>query len=613
MDVADGTKAEVNYDVSSLKHTEIVVWVEEALQDLLVVSFVYGNVSFQGVLLHSNRKKWPYGVMTPSISAFSASDKQPGETAIAEHPAEAVDDENKLFAVSRRFTYLDGQPTNIQLTRTSLLPRRTNNRRFDRNARTMRLRPRQVLCSKCKSICNENSENVEVVNAARRESEVERNGCALQRSTRRTDNLSPVEKTGTDQSCDNKLTINCRKRSLVTSLPRVMEAKKHKDDKSPAAHKATEEKSTSGKITSSKEAPIMAKTTPFIKISFGPQGTIVKIPPRTRTYTASDTDASTGEGGTTPPQVQLSAALSPSHSSSVAAKAAKKALKKAKKEARRKMNLPNQSPLAHLEIQKQRHHKHKFKHKRKHKENDKEPNASEIGLENVEMENGEMENWDCNNVSQMVDRCSGDNNNESEYNDLIKKECLKQKLSISLKRLSEKSYTKSSSSASHSGNSSNSEDSNSSNKSATTSNSEAEEVPEFPENEMSDREIRPLMMRIVSHVVNKCTLEDGRAMSVGDVVWGKIHGFPWWPGKVLSITVSQRDNGILINQQAHVAWFGSSTSSCMPCRHLVPFLEDFQTRYNKKKRGPYKEAIKQAIRAAQVNANGDICDLSVQL
>jgi hypothetical protein len=94
--------------------------------------------------------------------------------------------------------------------------------------------------------------------------------------------------------------------------------------------------------------------------------------------------------------------------------------------------------------------------------------------------------------------------------------------------------------------------------------------------------------------VAHCLTASGRRMDVGDVVWGKIHGFPWWPGKVLSISVSCTEDGISTNAQAHVAWYGSSTCSLMSCDRLCPFLETFKARYNKKKRGPYKEAIRQA-------------------
>ncbi|UYV79197.1 PWWP2A [Cordylochernes scorpioides] len=100
-------------------------------------------------------------------------------------------------------------------------------------------------------------------------------------------------------------------------------------------------------------------------------------------------------------------------------------------------------------------------------------------------------------------------------------------------------------------------------------------------------------MRFSSTEVKRCVLENGRDVTIGDVVWGKVQGFPWWPGKVLALTECQRDNSSL-SQQAHVSWFGSTTSSYMPCSRLVSFLDEFKVRYNRKKRGSYREAIRQA-------------------
>ena len=115
----------------------------------------------------------------------------------------------------------------------------------------------------------------------------------------------------------------------------------------------------------------------------------------------------------------------------------------------------------------------------------------------------------------------------------------------------------------------------------------------------------PLMMPILTKEVNMCEPEDGRLICRGDIVWGKIHGFPWWPGRVLSITVSQGENGVILTQTAHVAWFGSSTSSHMACSEIFPFLQEYKLRHNKKKKGPYKLAIKQARLAAQTIAGAE--------
>ncbi|KAK3094853.1 hypothetical protein FSP39_007090 [Pinctada imbricata] len=121
---------------------------------------------------------------------------------------------------------------------------------------------------------------------------------------------------------------------------------------------------------------------------------------------------------------------------------------------------------------------------------------------------------------------------------------------------------------------------------------------------------RSLMMKIHTRDVTKCIATDGRTIHVGDIVWGKIKGFPWWPGRVLSISVSERESGLVIRKLAHVSWFGSSTMSHIQCSDLYPFLEDFKLRYNRKKRGPYKVAIKQATIAAQSITNTHHIDFS---
>lgn len=284
-------------------------------------------------------------------------------------------------------------------------------------------------------------------------------------------------------------------------------------------------------------------------------------------------------------------------------KAAKKALKKAKKEAHRKSWCELIDNGDNLEKNKHHHHhhKHKLKRKRKRKEFlDKDDNydSENVYSEKLRTELGLLEGqpgWSL---------CSTDNSEdlkEKDFLDDVKNKCLKQKLSISLRRLSAKAYKRCSPKYGN-------KDSNGS--SSSGSDSECD-VPDFPKHEpLRDMDkVKPLMMRLSTHNVKKCLLDNEREMAVGDVVWGKIQGFPWWPGKILALSVSQRDNGATLNHQAHVAWFGSSTSSYMSCNQLTPFLDDFKLRYNKRKRGPYKEAIKQATIEAQSDLLDDIiCD-----
>lgn len=82
-------------------------------------------------------------------------------------------DEDKLHSVAQRYSYFQekspphlGSPVKDTFSAGSAYHMRRAMRGGQsklRNSRmTVRLRPRQVLCSKCKSICNENSENVDL-------------------------------------------------------------------------------------------------------------------------------------------------------------------------------------------------------------------------------------------------------------------------------------------------------------------------------------------------------------------------------------------------------------------------------------------------------------------
>ncbi|XP_078142816.1 PWWP domain-containing protein 2A [Centroberyx gerrardi] len=103
-----------------------------------------------------------------------------------------------------------------------------------------------------------------------------------------------------------------------------------------------------------------------------------------------------------------------------------------------------------------------------------------------------------------------------------------------------------------------------------------------------------------SKSVSKCSAPDGRTVCVGDIVWAKIYGFPWWPARVLGITVSRRgDTGLAVRQEARVSWFGSPTTSFLPLAQLAPFLESFQSRFDRKRKGPYRRAIAEAASAAK--------------
>ncbi|KAK3573422.1 hypothetical protein QTP86_024638, partial [Hemibagrus guttatus] len=113
------------------------------------------------------------------------------------------------------------------------------------------------------------------------------------------------------------------------------------------------------------------------------------------------------------------------------------------------------------------------------------------------------------------------------------------------------------------------------------------------------RTVPPLTVRLHTRSMSKCITEEGHAVTVGDVVWGKIHGFPWWPARILSISGTRReeDEADAPWPEAKVAWFGSPTTSQLSVAKLSPFREFFRLRFNRKKKGMYRRAIIEAAKA----------------
>lgn len=111
--------------------------------------------------------------------------------------------------------------------------------------------------------------------------------------------------------------------------------------------------------------------------------------------------------------------------------------------------------------------------------------------------------------------------------------------------------------------------------------------------------VPPLTVRLHTRSMTKCVTEEGYAVTVGDVVWGKIHGFPWWPARILSISGTRREEGEVDAPwpEAKVSWFGSPTTSQLSVAKLSPFREFFRSRFNRKKKGMYRRAIMEAAKA----------------
>uniref|UniRef100_A0A8D8YNG4 PWWP domain-containing protein 2B n=2 Tax=Cacopsylla melanoneura TaxID=428564 RepID=A0A8D8YNG4_9HEMI len=547
-----------------VKNSSILVTVEEVLDDVIVVSYGCSRGVFQGALMNSTKKILPCGITLPQSVMSPKTDL----------------DEDKLFSVSQRFTYFQDKlfksNQNVVKTKKSKL--------IGRNNMTVRLRPRQVLCSKCKGICNENSENVDhskksesVVSERRLSHPGEKSPRPLfsenQQDNQPKATMQPPPVETKTPICNIVPPRVTRLRFCNVDKPERINPRKYwlrpsSQSPSPPSLSSTETivlpPSASPKTQLSPsvyemnvnegEAADSEASIPTEEAEPSPTPDLdpdqdEKMVLRKKRSVGSMEDlwdesvfeesqkkalrttpvikisfGSQGEGTVLkiPSKVQM---YNPSESEAEE-KAARKALKKAKKEARRKLSM---SPLLPSE-ETYRKHRRKEKHKKKHK--------------------ADVTTWP--------------------------------KLSINLKRLNEKEY-----------------------------NTNKEEVQETvtgggggescSSSSASDEECPPPDFPPATSThpgVSSWVMSDGNGLSVGDIVWGKVHGFPWWPGKVLSL--SESTSSADTPTEAHVSWFGSSTSSMMPCNQLCPFLDFFKLRFNKRKKSScYKEAIRQATQATK--------------
>ncbi|BHF60759.1 chromatin binding [Sparganum proliferum] len=88
--------------------------------------------------------------------------------------------------------------------------------------------------------------------------------------------------------------------------------------------------------------------------------------------------------------------------------------------------------------------------------------------------------------------------------------------------------------------------------------------------------------------------DGGSVFRLGDIVWCKLSGWPFWPARITSIAKEESTG------TACVRWFAWDQVSYMACDKLWPFLEHYDKKLDKrKKRGVYKQAVDQALEAAR--------------
>uniref|UniRef100_A0A668AQW2 DNA (cytosine-5-)-methyltransferase n=1 Tax=Myripristis murdjan TaxID=586833 RepID=A0A668AQW2_9TELE len=97
-------------------------------------------------------------------------------------------------------------------------------------------------------------------------------------------------------------------------------------------------------------------------------------------------------------------------------------------------------------------------------------------------------------------------------------------------------------------------------------------------------------------------VSDGRGFGIGELVWGKLRGFSWWPGRIVSWRMTGRSRAA--EGTRWVMWFGDGKFSVVCVEKLMPlssFYNAFhQPTYNKQPM--YKKAIYEVLQVASSRA-----------
>ncbi|XP_018121552.1 DNA (cytosine-5)-methyltransferase 3A isoform X1 [Xenopus laevis] len=101
---------------------------------------------------------------------------------------------------------------------------------------------------------------------------------------------------------------------------------------------------------------------------------------------------------------------------------------------------------------------------------------------------------------------------------------------------------------------------------------------------------------------NEAEYEDGRGFGIGDLVWGKLRGFSWWPGRIVSWWMTGRSRAA--EGTRWVMWFGDSKFSVVCVEKLLP-LSSFAGTYHQptySKQPMYRKAIYEVLQVASTRA-----------
>uniref|UniRef100_A0A673FUN9 DNA (cytosine-5-)-methyltransferase n=1 Tax=Sinocyclocheilus rhinocerous TaxID=307959 RepID=A0A673FUN9_9TELE len=99
-----------------------------------------------------------------------------------------------------------------------------------------------------------------------------------------------------------------------------------------------------------------------------------------------------------------------------------------------------------------------------------------------------------------------------------------------------------------------------------------------------------------------CVFQDGHGFGIGELIWGKLRGFSWWPGRIVSWWMAGRSRAA--EGTRWVMWFGDAKFSVVCVEKLLPlstFDKSFhQPTYNKQPM--YRKAIYEVLQTAGMRA-----------
>ncbi|KAG1938402.1 DNA (cytosine-5-)-methyltransferase 3 alpha a isoform X1 [Pimephales promelas] len=96
--------------------------------------------------------------------------------------------------------------------------------------------------------------------------------------------------------------------------------------------------------------------------------------------------------------------------------------------------------------------------------------------------------------------------------------------------------------------------------------------------------------------------EDGCGFGIGELIWGKLRGFSWWPGRIVSWWMTNRCRAA--EGSRWVMWFGDGKFSVVCVEKLLP-LSTFCSSYHQpsyNKQPMYRKAIYEVLQTASTRA-----------